>query len=90
MDDLRGLAHLAGNQQMERTQASVQTFLQGLALVCGRFAQHPVGNFRLHTRVANPQSQAPITIRSELGMQVTQTIVASMPAAMFEFGFPRR
>jgi hypothetical protein len=89
VNHLCGFDHIACEQMGQSQTGTRHTVFNGAALVGGWFFQHPIGHFGLIPGVANADTQSPILIGAELGMDVAQAIVSGVAAAEFEFGFAR-
>ena len=80
------LGHVTSHQVFKRRQGSLHTGIDRLSLFERGFFQYPVNHLRLHARVANAQSQTPVLIAAQLGVNVSEPIVARMGAPQFQFG----
>ena len=82
-----GLFHLALHQHVSRFHRAGNALLNEVALLGHGFFEHPVDHLSFHARVAYADAQAPIIAGAQLGVNIAKTIVASMAASKFEFGF---
>ena len=85
IDYAHGLFHLTGKNIRYDTQTVVDGLLNGYAVFEGWFLQYPVDNFWLAAGMADAQAQPPVILAAQLGVHVTQTVVAGMPTALLQF-----
>ena len=58
------------------------------ALVGRGFFEHPIGDLRFFAGVSNANAQAPVIGRTQLGVDITQSVVPRVAAAALEFDLP--
>ncbi len=90
MDASHRLLHLASQQQIERLHAQPDGLFDRFTFTRWRLAKYIVDNFGAYARMADAKPQAPEVGAAELGLDILQTVVPGMAAALLELDLPRQ
>lgn len=88
VDEAGCFFELTAEQAGQGCQRSGDCVFDGGALFGGWFSKDPVRNLGLHAWVSDSDPKSPVVGRSQLGVDVAQSVVSGVAPAAFELDLP--